>query len=90
MMNAITMKTDTNSILIGEPTGGRPNGYGETRSFLLPNSGLEVQYSTRFFCNWDQGDPEGFPPDIEVVLTVDDVLAGRDAVLEAALAEIEE
>jgi len=89
MMNAIHMKTDTNSILLGEPTGGRPNGYGEVRSFTLPNSGLTIQYSTRFFRNWNEGDPESFPPDVEVIITMDDLLAGRDTVLEAAIAGVE-
>lgn len=33
---------------IGEPTGGQPSGYGVTRPFTLPGSGLAGQYSTRF------------------------------------------
>jgi hypothetical protein len=85
MQNAIHMKTDTNSIIVGEPTGGRPNGYGETRSFTLPNSGLEVQYSTRFFRNWGDLDAPSFPPDILIEILPDDLLNGRDPILDAAI-----
>src|SRR5262249_30369126 len=56
MDNAITLKTQTASILVGEPTGGKPNGYGEVASFTLPRSGLHVRYSTRFIMTVP-GDP---------------------------------
>ncbi len=84
MQNAIDFDNQTNAILIGEPTGGKPNAYGETRTFNLPNSGIEVQYSTRFFRNLADSDPEAVMPQIEVSITWADLLAGHDSVLEAA------
>ncbi len=57
MRNAILFKQlQTNPILVGEPTGGKPNSYGEISSFLLPNSGLVVNYSTKYF-EQVSGDP---------------------------------
>ena len=33
--------------LVGEPTGGKPNAYGDVRTFSLPNSRLVIRYSTK-------------------------------------------
>ena len=86
MLNAILFKQlGTNPILIGEPTGGKPNSYGEIKSFPLPNSGLNVWYSTKFF-QMAPGDPPSLSPDILIELTGMDYFAGRDPVLEAVLA----
>ncbi|HJQ35333.1 MAG TPA: hypothetical protein VJ866_24490 [Pyrinomonadaceae bacterium] len=84
MLNAITLRQQTNSILVGEPTGGKPNSYGEVRSFLLPNSGFSVFYSTKFFTTV-AGDPSSLAPDVFVDLQSDDYFSGRDPVLQAIL-----
>lgn len=85
LMNAIDLATQTNAILLGEGTGGKPNGYGEVRDFTLPNSGLPVQYSTRFFNNVPGYEGDSYQPDREIVMTAADVLAGRDPLLETAI-----
>jgi hypothetical protein len=85
LMNAIDLDTQTNATLLGEGTGGKPNGYGEVRDFSLPNSGLRVQYSTRFFNNVPGYEGDSYQPNREIVLTAADVMAGRDPVLEAAI-----
>jgi hypothetical protein len=86
MLNAINFRQlGTNPILMGEPTGGKPNSYGEIKSFPLPNSGLNVWYSTKFF-QMAPGDPPSLSPDILIELTGMDYFAGRDPVLEAVLA----
>ena len=48
MMNAQQLR-DAGATLVGEPTGGKPNSWGELRSFRLPRSGLQVFYSTKYF-----------------------------------------
>lgn len=83
LLNAITLKRQIGAVLVGEPTGGRPNGYGETRSFTLPNSGLVVSYSTKYFASWPDGDPASLFPDVEAALSSADHLAGRDPAMEA-------
>jgi len=66
--------------LIGEPTGDALAGWGEVRSFVLPNSRQRIQVSTFRF----RGDDRPVRPDVAVVPTIDDWLAGRDPVLDAA------
>lgn len=83
LMNAITLKRELGAVLVGEPTGGRPNGYGEVKSFALPNSGLNVSYSTKFFRSWPDGDPESLEPDVPAAISSADYQAGRDPALEA-------
>lgn len=73
------------AILVGSPTGGKPNSYGDTRSFNLPNSRLLVTYSTKFFRLVD-GDPPSVTPELAVEPTVADLRDGRDVVLDAAIA----
>jgi hypothetical protein len=75
-----------NATLIGEPTGGKPNCYGDVRVFELPNSQLLVQYSTKHFQLSENDDPPSREPDIEVTRSLTDYLAGRDPVVDAALA----
>lgn len=87
LMNAIELKEAVGATLIGTPTGGRPNGYGETRSFTLPNSGLRVQYSTRFFRNLPGNDAPALEPDVVAPITWNDLLAGVDPALERAVRE---
>jgi len=40
---------DLHAILVGEPTGNKPNHYGQQQNFELPNSRLMVHYSTKHF-----------------------------------------
>lgn len=49
MLNTWELQRRTNAVLIGLPTGGSPNAPGEARTQKLPNSGLLVQYSTKWF-----------------------------------------
>ncbi|MBS7700427.1 MULTISPECIES: hypothetical protein [unclassified Chelatococcus] len=49
MTNAIDFKTLTEATLIGEPAGAAPNNWQEVRRFNLPNSGLRVGVSTRYY-----------------------------------------
>jgi len=83
LMNAISLKRENGAILVGGPTGGKPNGYGETRTFALPNSGLSVTYSTKFFRSWPDGDPESLVPDIPAPVSWADYREGRDPALAA-------
>jgi hypothetical protein len=49
MTNAVDFRTGTRATLIGEPPGAAPNGWQEVRKFHLPNSGLAVGVSTRYY-----------------------------------------
>ncbi len=86
MLNAITLRREIGAILVGEPTGGKPNSYGEIRTFSLPNSALTVSYSTRFFRNLPDSDPDSLYPNIDAGVSSADYRAGRDPALEAIMA----
>lgn len=87
VINAVELRQRTRAILAGQPTGGRPNHFGEVRSFTLPHSGLRVSHSTRFFRLLPDADPLSLEPDLPVATGSADYRAGRDPVLEAILAD---
>ena len=70
---------------MGEPTGGKPNTYGEVRTFELPNSKLVVAYSTKYFRLIKSADPPSVIPDQLIETSSADYFAGRDPVLEFVL-----
>ena len=49
LLNVFYLKENTNAIFIGEPTGGKPNCYGEVERFKLNNSACTVCYSTKYY-----------------------------------------
>lgn len=79
--NALQLQANTNSIFVGEPTSGKPNHFGEVRSFYLPNSNYQVFYSTKYF-RYTDNDTESFSPDHYIGLTFDEYKNGVDPVLE--------
>jgi hypothetical protein len=84
-MNARELQIYTNAMLVGEPSGQKPNAYGEVKEFFLPNSNLKVRYSTKFF-ELVGGETKPFlPVDILVERTFADFVNGRDATLEKVL-----
>ncbi|HKB14550.1 MAG TPA: hypothetical protein VKF62_00710 [Planctomycetota bacterium] len=85
VLNALELRGQANARIAGSPTGGKPNHYGEVRTFQLPSTNLTVQYSTKFFRTVD-GDPESVPFDLPAPTRIDDWLEGRDPVVEAVLA----
>ena len=77
----------TNAVFVGEPTGGSPNLYADPSPLTLPNSGIVVNVSSEFFEAGGLSDlRDAIAPDIAVTVGLDDFLAGRDPVLDAALA----
>ncbi len=73
------------AVLVGAPTGGKPNSYGNVRNLTLPNSLVSVSYSTRHYRLIEGSDPPSLVPGVPVEPTIADLWAGRDPVLEAAL-----
>jgi hypothetical protein len=82
MLNAWELRRDLGAELVGEPTGQKPNSFGELTRLTLPNSGIELDVSTKRFEIVD-GDPPGLAPDRTVLTTFEDHFRGRDPVLEA-------
>jgi len=84
ILNAIDLKKQTPAIFVGEPTGGKPNHYGEVQMFRLPQSGIPVTYSIKYFRVLDE-DPDSLMPDILVEPRISDYLKKADAVLNYVL-----
>jgi hypothetical protein len=85
LIAALDFRDSLHAILIGEPTGEKPNHYGEVKQLTLPNSKLEVRYSTTFFQLIRDSNPPWLAPDIVVTRSLKDFLDGRDPALDAAL-----
>jgi hypothetical protein len=85
VLNAVNLKRDTEVILVGEPSSGKPYHQGQVDHMHLPYSQLRVQHSTRY-CGDRRFDAPTLAPDIEVVSSSTHYFAGKDPALEAALA----
>jgi len=80
------MERHTQALFVGEPTGGRPNHFGDAEFFVLPETHLGAIISTLRWQDSFDSDPRlWIRPDLPADLTFDDFLAGRDPALEAAL-----
>jgi peptidase S41-like protein len=83
---ADAIKTYHLGTLIGEETGGRPNGFGEAYIFRLPRSQLAVSVSSALFvrASGDTTDHRGVVPDVVIAPTDAHRRAGLDPVMERA------
>jgi hypothetical protein len=86
MVNALDLRRHANAVLVGEPTGARPNSYSEHGEFLLTNSGLRVSYATRYYRFAAEGDTAVIP-DVRIEPTWQQFRSGRDPVLDWILAQ---
>jgi hypothetical protein len=80
-VNALDLRNEANAILVGGPTGMRPNHYGEVAEFRLPNSGLRVSYATQYHRFASDAD-SAVIPDKYLEPTWAEFHAGRDPVME--------
>jgi hypothetical protein len=79
LKNSIDFREVAHATLVGETIGEKPNSYSENDELTLPNSRMEVSYSTRFYKFLPV---EGLvKPDKEILPTWADWVAGRDPVL---------
>lgn len=84
---ATKMELNTSTIFAGEPTGGSPNHFGDSRPVFLPNSGLQVRLSSLYWQNSFSFDKRNTTfPQIPVEITAKDYFTGKDPVLDAVLA----
>jgi hypothetical protein len=76
----------TRALVVGEPTGGGVNQYGDATTFALPSTGLNVYVATQYVVRGTPKDRRlAVAPDIRVDLTSTDYFAGRDPALARAL-----
>ncbi|WBW97501.1 S41 family peptidase [Oceanirhabdus sp. W0125-5] len=84
ILNSLALKNYTNAVFYGEPTGGKPNHYGEVKGFSLPGKSLYVTYSTKFFKHSIE-DTSTFIPDIIIEPSIESYIDEKDPVLEFIL-----
>lgn len=82
IINTVDFINNTDAIIIGEGTGGRPNHYGEVKRFVLPESKLVVNYSTRYFTLTEEDLPF-IAPDIEAPMFFWQFMKGTDPAMNA-------
>ena len=87
IINALDLKRVLKSPLYGEATAGKPNHYGEVRTFELPHSKWTVEYSTKYF-RFTAEDSDSLYPDVTMEASFEEFVAGRDPVLERLLEEV--
>jgi hypothetical protein len=82
---AASVDHETDAVLVGEPTGGAPNQWGDRIPVELASAGVTA-YVAAEWVEVAPGDERlAVEPDMRVEPTVADFLAGRDPVLERAL-----
>ena len=62
-MACLDLKEETNSIFIGQPTGGNVNAYANVKRIQLPYARNYCYFSTQYYQLNDYYD-EGFLPDV--------------------------
>jgi hypothetical protein len=82
-LNAIGLKLKAHATFVGEPSGVKPNHYGELKTLELPNSRLRVFYSTQYWRSWPSDADASLMPDVSVKESWKDYTAGTDAALSA-------
>jgi len=79
----VELERHTRALFVGEPTGGRPNHYGETNLVHLPDCNATISIASVW---WQFSDPfddrPWVAPDIDAPQLRLDVLTGRDRALE--------
>ena len=83
---AADVDAETNAVLVGEPSGGSPNQWGDRNPIPLPHAGLTAYVAAEYVEVEHRDTRLAVEPDIRVEPSVADFLAGRDPVLRRALA----
>ena len=78
------LQRDTKATFVGEPTGERPNEFGDPWPFILPNSRIEVHVAS---IQWEDSDPrddrDWTGPDLAAELTSSDYASSVDPAMNA-------
>jgi hypothetical protein len=84
ILNAMELKNETNATLVGEPTGGKPNHFGEVKTLHLSNTNININYSSKYFKTTNE-DKDSLYPDIDISLMSSSYFKGKDDFLEYIL-----
>lgn len=91
LMLTVDLERHTPAVFVGEPTGGKPNHFGDSRKLELPRSGLTVRISS---LEWQYSSPRDdrpwVPPHLPVAVTSEDFFRGADPELAAVIGGVSE
>jgi hypothetical protein len=82
MVNITDFRRETEAILVGEPTGARPNGYQENYWFTLPHSRLRVSCAMLKYRFAPESEIDAVYPDQRINPDWRLFRAGKDAALQ--------
>lgn len=95
MVDTVLLKKQTNATFVGEATSAKPSHYGAVKHLTLPNSKIEIGYSTQFNDSdeIDESSKEGsmddnlntFMPDKTIEISIKDYVNKKDPVLDYIL-----
>ena len=88
IINTLDFRNKLNAVLVGEPTMGKANHYGEVKSFVLPNSKLRISYSTKYFEFLKDKNPDSIYPDYNIRTNFEDFIKGKDTILNKIFNEL--
>ena len=83
VINAVQLKRSTNATFVGEPTGGKPNHFGEVRYFTLEKAKMDVFYSTKYFNIYHDNTVDSLYPDDIIETTSEQYFSGIDPIVDA-------
>ena len=82
-LNVYYLKYNTAAVFVGEPTGAKPNHFGEVKYLELESSGLMIRYSTKYYELIEDEEQLSFTPDIECKVSFIDYVRGIDSCMAA-------
>jgi hypothetical protein len=87
MTNVTDFRRETEAIIVGEPTGARPNGYQENHWFTLPDSKIRASCATLKYRFQPQSDSTSVLPDHRIDPDWKSLRAGEDAAIDWILSQ---
>lgn len=78
LLNVFSLKNTAGAILIGEPTGGKPNCYGEVLRIKMEHSAIVINYSTKYYHLIEDDRMPSLFPDVQVEYTIGDYINCTD------------
>jgi hypothetical protein len=82
IINTVDFMNLAEVVTVGEESGGRPNHFGEIQRFVLPESKLVINHSTKYFVLLEKDVPS-ILPQLMVPISFEDYMHGIDSALEA-------
>ena len=81
IIHAMELKRTCNAIIIGEATSGKPNFFGATESYYLPQSCLRINYA-KSFRKTTENESNTLMPDIVFPMKFQNIISGIDPIYE--------